>query len=175
MSDDIYLKGRKDAYCDKYDWDKLKQEFIFSEYDFARDFVDAKGLPRNPNTDRFIKGWGAERKKKRLEVLEKELNKSLTKQAKVLAAALNNMVGWFTNQVATEEQLKKINSAKQAKIIWEVLRTENNLPTKITKNTNINFEAQEEEKAFNELDSHAGDIKDENPEGPKDPIKGENV
>ena len=114
----------------KYNWPLIKVEFFNSDYLDVKPFMeDRYGGYHNAMA---VKGW-AEHKARWLESVQKKaLQISSEKMAKELNRGLDEIRGYFVELGENARKLKLKPS--DAYIIWEVLRTENALPVRYTKN-----------------------------------------
>lgn len=114
----------------KYNWPLIKVEFFNSDYLDVKPFMeDRYGYYHNAMS---VKGW-AEQKARWLESVQKKaLQISSEKMAKELNRGLDHIRQYFVELGESAKKLKLKPS--DAYIIWEVLRTENALPVRYTKN-----------------------------------------
>lgn len=135
----------------KHDWAEYKKRFMLSKHIDVTAFCrEELGLGMSSHTISKTKGWRAEKLQRKHRVVSRLLDKVDNREVQEMAKALSNMRGYMKMKVKDEETLKKL-SPRDAFKIWEMLRTENNLPTKITKNTNINFSEEQEDEALSSL------------------------
>lgn len=155
----------------KYNFAFLKAEFMASGYYDVKAFFkelygNYTGTIRTQTT-----GWIVEKKERDKRIVERILKEKEDEKVAELQKALNNVVTFFKGKVKDQAALTKL-TVKQGKIVWEVLRTENNLPTKITHNTNLNHDLNEEEEAYNALENESNN-QSQDTENVKDSIEGE--
>lgn len=148
----------KHKYGEKTKWNfaTLKLEY------FEADEMEVKAFFENHYNcfSRYLQdmtvGWTAEKKKRNMRIVNKVLAQAENKEIRDLRKGLKNIRAYFLLKVASPEKLDKL-TVKSAARIWQVLRTENNLPTHIMKSTNYNHDVEAEEKAFDDLDKKIED------------------
>lgn len=155
----------------KYNFPILKAEFMASEHYDVKGFFTDKQLAYHSGIRENTLGWAAEKKERDKRIVEKVLSEREDKEVKELHKALSNCLVFFKGKVSTKDELGKL-TVKQAKMIWEVLRTENGMPTSITHNTNLNHDIREEEEAYNALENESNN-QSQDTENVKDSIEGE--
>ena len=128
----------------KYDWQKMKMEFILSEYDEAKSFMQEKYKIYNWEVAKNVKGWWKAKQEYKqkivLKALEKQSDKdadSLTLDISFLAQSKNILVNNLINKLLEAWEMWTVKEITKA---IESIRTEMWLPTKYTKNDNINKE-----------------------------------
>jgi hypothetical protein len=136
----------------EYDFVKLKAEFFASEFTTVKSFWNFK-FADDPKQWIMIKtkGWAKKKQKWKEETGEKTLLKAQEKMSEDGAKALINL----TNEVIRRAGLPSFNQKLTYKEIgkfWEILRTVNNLPYKITKNLNKELDEVEEAKLRKEAE-----------------------
>jgi len=144
----------------KYDWQKMKMEFILSEYDEAKSFMQEKYKIYNWEVAKNVKGWWKAKQEYKqkivLKALEKQSDKdadSLTLDISFLAQSKNILVNNLINKLLEAWEMWTVKEITKA---IESIRTEMWLPTKYTKNDNINKEERndltdEETEALKQL------------------------
>lgn len=132
----------------KYDWERMKMEFVLSEYDEVKQFMQDKYKIYNGEIAKNTKWWTKyklEYKQKMVsDALRKQMDKdsdSLTLDISFLAQSKNILVNNLIDKLI--EAWVKWTVKEITKAI-ESIRTEMWLPTKYTKNDNINKEEKTE-------------------------------
>ena len=132
----------------KYDWERMKKEFVLSEYDEVKQFMQDKYKIYNGEIAKNTKWWTKyklEYKQKMVsDALRKQMDKdsdSLTLDISFLAQSKNILVNNLIDKLL--EAWVKWTVKEITKAI-ESIRTEMWLPTKYTKNDNINKEEKTE-------------------------------
>ena len=152
----------------KYDWDKIKMEFMLSEYDEVQPFMKqkySKDTAKNKQLADATKWRWKEKQeyKKKIytEALKKkwkeavdDVSKKLERYEMLWDEILQRMEEQF-NPVGEDWKPRKINS-NDIMNIWKIKRTEMWLPTNISKTENTNKEEKtdltdEEMEALKEL------------------------
>ena len=122
---------------------KLKQEFLETELDVSVSaFLVSKWVPNNSRSRLNTKGRTKERKEVKAKVMNRAIEKSITKQAKELEIPMNELTLAKKNAVAKVMQqiLDKDLDIKDLETSIKILRTEMGLPTSYSKNENTNIE-----------------------------------
>ena len=135
----------------KYDWDKIKMEFMLSEYDEVQPFLIWKFGEKlaSSSMKNNCKNWWKEKqemkKKIYMDVLKKkwkeavdDVSKKLERYEMLWDEILQRMEEQF-NPVGEDWKPRKINS-NDIMNIWKIKRTEMWLPTNISKTENTNKE-----------------------------------
>lgn len=127
----------------KRNWNQLKQEFMETELDVSVSaFLVSKWVPNNSRSRLNTKGRTKERKEVKAKVMNRAIEKSITKQAKELEIPMNELTLAKKNAVAKVMQqiLDKDLDIKDLETSIKILRTEMGLPTSYSKNENTNIE-----------------------------------
>ena len=122
---------------------KLKQEFLETELDVSVSaFLVSKWVPNNSRSRLNTKGRVKERKEVKAKVMNRAIERSITKQAKELEIPMNELTLAKKNAVAKVMQqiLDKDLDIKDLETSIKILRTEMGLPTSYSKNENTNIE-----------------------------------
>lgn len=122
---------------------KLKQEFLETELDVSVSaFLVSKWVPNNSRSRLNTKGRVKERKAVKEKVMNRAIERSITKQAKELEIPMNELTLAKKNAVAKVMQqiLDKDLDIKDLETSIKILRTEMGLPTSYSKNENTNIE-----------------------------------
>ena len=77
----------------KRDTEKLKKEFMSSEFVEVKDFILAKWFPYNRNTRTVMKWWGKEKKMLKIKSTDKALKKLENKLSKQLEPSTEFLLG----------------------------------------------------------------------------------
>lgn len=151
----------------KYDWNKIKMEFMLSDEDEVKVFIEDK-LRKSINWNiRKLTAWRwKEKQLYKQKIYEEALKKKWKETAKEVAdkmeryemlwdEILNRMEEQFQWAVGEDWKPKKINS-NDIMNIWKIKRTEMWLPTNISKTENTNREervelSEEETEALEKL------------------------
>ncbi len=136
----------------EYNFPELKTEFFASEFATLKSFWNFK-FAENPSkwVQSKTRGWAKKKVKWKQETGEKTLQKAQEKMSEDGAKALINL----TNEIIRRAGLpanNKILSYKEIGLFWEILRTVNNLPAKITKNINKEVDEVEEQRLREEAE-----------------------
>lgn len=124
----------------KYDWEALKREFFESSFMEVKAFFEQKystEVAFSGNVKKRTTGWPDEKKKWKqdtlilaLENLKKEKSERVKNILdKILLLVESDIEMMLERGHVDEDALKKL---------WEIMRTEGGLPTRITHNTNTN-------------------------------------
>lgn len=140
----------------KYDWAKLKLEYMLSEIEWVKPFLLQRLWVKDLSWSMIphITGWWKEKQAYKQKILEKALERNAKEQAKsleltteFLKKAKKNALIKIAKQI-TEDDLISMKNL----VIWLwTIKTELWEPTKITKNENTNFnneELSEEDQAI---------------------------
>ena len=65
----------------KYDWIALEKEYILSEYKSVSAFLKDKGISRNGNVQKIVKGWKNKKVQKELKKSSKTVEKIIEQQS----------------------------------------------------------------------------------------------
>lgn len=153
----------------KYDRDKIKMEFMLSDIDEAKRYMEEKYKIYNWEIAKHVKGWGKEKREYKQQIYEEALKQKWKETAKEISdnvwryEMLNEeMLQWMENEFEVNkkplkkgEKRRKLNS-NDIMNMWKISRTERGLPTNITKTDNTNRDerqelSEQEQKAFAEF------------------------
>lgn len=106
----------------KYNWKKLEQEYILSEYKSVSSFLKDKGIPNNGSTKKSTKGWKNKKvlkeEQKSTKIIEKVLEKESEKEASkkitintVAETLLDKIVKLSTSDEVDVKNIKTLTSA----------------------------------------------------------------
>ena len=153
----------------KYDWQKMEMEFILSEYDEAKSFMQDKYKIYNWEVAKNVKGWWKAKQKYKQKIYEDTLKRKWKEASKELSNKMERyeMLGeeilqWMEDQFNELKQTTKKGEKKKKLYsndimnIWKIKRTEMWLPTNISKTENTNKEERndltdEETEALKQL------------------------
>ena len=140
----------------KYDWNKIKMEFMLSEYDEAKGFMQDKYKIYNGEIAKNIKWWWKEKQLYKSKIYAEVLKKKWKETAKDIESKMeryemlwDEILNWMEEQfqqIGEEDEewkKRKINS-NDIMNIWKIKRTEMGLPTNISKTENTNKEEKSE-------------------------------
>ena len=140
----------------KYDWNKIKMEFMLSEYDEAKGFMQDKYKIYNGEIAKNIKWWWKEKQLYKSKIYADVLKKKWKETAKDIESKMeryemlwDEILNWMEEQfqqIGEEDEewkKRKINS-NDIMNIWKIKRTEMGLPTNISKTENTNKEEKTE-------------------------------
>jgi len=127
----------------KRDWNKVKLEFIQSDFDEVKQFMQDKYNIYNWEIAKNTKGRTKDKVERKKKILEKALEKSAKKQAdsleltiEFLKKAKKNALIKIAKQITTNDLMSVKDLVRW---LWTI-KTELWEPTKITKNENMNKE-----------------------------------
>ena len=153
----------------KYDWQKMEMEFILSEYDEAKSFMQDKYKIYNWEVAKNVKGWWKAKQKYKQKIYEdtlkrkwKEASKDLSNKMERYEMLGEEILQWMEDQFNELKQTTKKGEKKKKLYsndimnIWKIKRTEMWLPTNISKTENTNKEERndltdEETEALKQL------------------------
>ena len=134
----------------KYDWNKIKMEFMLSEFDEVQPFMKQrynKDTAKNKQIADATKWWWKEKqewkKKIYLEALKKkwkESEKEIESKMERYEMLWDGILEWMENAIFGDWK-KNSNDIMN---IWKIKRTEMGLPTNISKTENTNKEEKTE-------------------------------
>ena len=140
----------------KYDREKIKMEFMLSEYDEAKGFMQDKYKIYNGEIAKNIKWWWKEKQLYKSKIYADVLKKKWKETAKDIESKMeryemlwDEILNWMEeqfqqmNEEDEEWKKRKINS-NDIMNIWKIKRTEMWLPTNISKTENTNKEEKSE-------------------------------
>lgn len=119
----------------KYAWGKLKTEFFKSEFKEVKAFFEHKYSTYNSYIRRRAVGWNEGKK-----VWEKNMAAAIIEETKAYRVEqasryLNLLVKEVGRRISNKGICEKL-SAKEIKVLWEIIRCENQLPIRIQENLN---------------------------------------
>lgn len=126
----------------KYDYNKIKMEFMQSDFDEVKSFITHKWLKYSAERWRRTKWWAKEKIELKEKILEKATQNVITKQAKELEIPMEQLTIAKKNAVVKVIQ-KMMNTDLDMSDLErsiKILRTEMWLPTTYSKNENMNLE-----------------------------------
>lgn len=130
----------------KRDSEKLKKEFMSSDFVEVKDFILAKWFPYNRNTRSVMKWWGKEKKMlkakstdKAMKQIENKLAKQLEPSSEFLLWNITKAIELTKVKLEQMEQKGNINVKDLNTIRW-MNRIQNNQPTTYVKSENENIE-----------------------------------
>ena len=126
----------------KYNWNKIKAEFMASDFVEVKAFFESRFGHYDGNMSKRSRGWSPEKIARDKRIAEQSLAKAEQAEINSNAIALKNILTGFKLHLSTEGEIKKL-TMKDKKIIWDVFRTELGLPTRVVfqKNENVNCDA----------------------------------
>ena len=140
----------------KYDWNKIKMEFMLSEFDEAKRYMEEKYKIYNGEIAKHVKWWWAEKQLYKSKIYADVLKKKWKETAKDIESKMeryemlwDEILNWMEEQfqqIGEEDEewkKRKINS-NDIMNIWKIKRTEMWLPTNISKTENTNKEEKSE-------------------------------
>ena len=140
----------------KYDWNKIKMEFMLSEFDEAKGFMQDKYKIYNGEIAKNIKWWWKEKQLYKSKIYADVLKKKWKETAKDIESKMeryemlwDEILNWMEEQfqqIGEEDEewkKRKINS-NDIMNIWKIKRTEMWLPTNISKTENTNKDERSE-------------------------------
>ena len=105
----------------KYDWIALEKEYILSEYKSVSAFLKDKGISRNGNVQKIVKGWKNKKVQKKLKKSSKTVEKIIEQQSSNEASTvvkINDVANKLLKKVMeaadktyTTDSIKKLTSA----------------------------------------------------------------
>ena len=130
----------------KRDWIVIKQDFMNSDYDEAKSFLDSIWIPYNAQTRKMAKWWWREKAEYREKIVQKALARQQEKLAKQLEvpaelclANIKKSIELSAVKLQQMEDKKNINT-KDLSNIRAMNRIQNNMPTTYVKSENENIE-----------------------------------
>ena len=143
----------------KYDWNKIKMEFMLSEYDEVQPFMKTnykQDTANNKQVMKMTKWWWKEKQERKRKIYMEALKKKWKEAEKEIANKMeryemlwDEILNWMEEQfqqIGEEDEewkKRKINS-NDIMNIWKIKRTEMWLPTNISKTENTNKEEKTE-------------------------------
>ena len=105
----------------KYDWIALEEEYILSDYKSVSAFLKDKGISRNGNVQKIVKGWKNKKVQKELKKSSKTVEKIIEQQSSNEASTvvkINDVANKLLKKVMeaadktyTTDSIKKLTSA----------------------------------------------------------------
>lgn len=153
----------------KYDWWKMKMEFMLSEYDEAKGFMQDKYKIYNGEIAKNVKGWWKDKIAYKQKIYEealkkkwKETAKEISDKAKRYEMLDDEFIAWMEKQFEEEKKTPKKGEKKRKLFsgdilnMWKISRTERWLPVNISKVEQTNKEERtwltdDETEALKEL------------------------
>ena len=137
----------------KYDRDKMKMEFMLSDYDEAKGFMQDKYKIYNGEIAKNVKWWWKEKQEYKKKIYEKALKKKWNETAKEISRNAERLemlndrfIDWMEKEMEENER-KPAKGEKKRKLfsndimnMRKISRTERWLPTNISKTENTNKE-----------------------------------
>lgn len=142
----------------KYDWEKIKNEFILSDIDEAKVFIEAKlGIPINWNIRKMTTWWCKEKQEYKKKIYEKALKKKWNETAKEISDIakryemldeefISRMEQQFEESKKTPKKWEKVRKLFSGDIMnmRKIARTERWLPVNISKVEQTNKEERDD-------------------------------
>ena len=137
----------------KYDREKIKMEFMLSDYDEAKGFMQDKYKIYNGEIAKNVKWWWKEKQEYKKKIYEKALKKKWNETAKEISRNAERLemlndrfIDWMEKEMEENER-KPAKGEKKRKLfsndimnMRKISRTERWLPTNISKTENTNKE-----------------------------------
>ena len=119
----------------RYNWSALKAEYLASDHievtAWHRHSTSTLPAYNNYSFKRNTIGWFAEKQELQRKKTERTIQKLMEKEAEDTAETLMILIRSIKTRIKDPENLSK-KEEKDLKILWEILRVENRLPTKIS-------------------------------------------
>lgn len=128
----------------KYNYTKLKAEFLKSDFDEVKWFITAKWLRYNSERAKRTKGWAKEKQENDNKALIKATEDAIAKKANALEIPMEQLSIAKKNAVIKVIQMmmdekNPLDVADMERVI-KIIRTEMCLPNNYAKNENTNVE-----------------------------------
>lgn len=123
----------------KWDWAAARREFLLSDYAEVKLFFTEKYHCYNAQVVAKTKGWSEEKKKRDMETTNRILDAMQNAEVKEKSETLKEILKQMSVMVSTGKL-----SPQTLKEFWYVFRTENNLPSSISKQSNLNIEPKKD-------------------------------
>lgn len=137
----------------KYDREKIKMEFMLSDFDEAKGFMQDKYKIYNGEIAKNVKWWWKEKQEYKKKIYEKALKKKWNETAKEISRNAERLemlndrfIDWMEKEMEENER-KPAKGEKKRKLfsndimnMRKISRTERWLPTNISKTENTNKE-----------------------------------
>jgi len=134
----------------KYDFAKLKAEFMQSEFAHVRSFINSIGMKMNTRIAECTVGWTAEKIAKNRLIYEEETARFFKQKRKLIRKNLNKSI--FLTGRGLQKMIDSDDPvAKAIEKYWQIMRTEAGLPIRHVKQT-IDVEQFDATAARNEID-----------------------
>ena len=126
----------------KYDYNKIKMEFMQSDFDEVKWFIIDKWLIYNSWWTTRTKWWAKEKQKLKEKILAKATQNAINKQAKELEIPMEQLTIAKKNAVVKviQKMMNKDLDLTDLERTIKIIRTEMGLPTTYSKNENMNTE-----------------------------------
>lgn len=134
----------------KYDWNKIKMEFMLSEFDEVQPFLQqeyGKDTAKSNQIAKMTKWWWKEKQERKRKIYMEALKKKWKESEKEIESKMeryemlwDGILQWMENAIFGDWK-KNSNDIMN---IWKIKRTEMWLPTNISKTENTNKEEKTE-------------------------------
>lgn len=128
----------------KYNYTKLKAEFLKSDFIEVKWFITAKWLRYNSEWAKRTKWWAKEKQENDNKALVKATEKAINKQADALEIPMEELSIAKKNAVTKVIKMmmddKKPLDVADIERVVKIIRTEMGLPNTYSKNENLNME-----------------------------------
>lgn len=116
----------------KYNWPQIKLDFFASNLNDVATYFRHTYNTYNKHISRQTAGWREEKIKWKNKAVQEALDSLQTKEAKKYEAMTNNIMAGVAMQIDDKIKLKKLHP-KAMKIFWDMTRTMEGKPTRITR------------------------------------------
>ncbi len=148
---------KKQRPTNKYNYPALHTEFMESVFSEVKPFFENKYGKFTSPMAHAAGGWGKEKKAAQLLFYQQALDRFKKKRGKSIDAMLDNLL--FVLETVVDNMVNgRIIDADQLKKIWEMVRTEAGLPTRVTTQT-ISMTGFDFDRARDDLDKDASTTK----------------
>ncbi|MCM8901314.1 hypothetical protein KVG29_08785 [Caldicoprobacter algeriensis] len=134
----------------RYDWDKLKKEFILGEYESVREFAAQKGIKYNGYFAAKTRGWTDEKRalqeQKQSKIIERVIEKQIEQEVNWNITHLN-LWGEFLNILRQALENPKNLMTKDGRISAYILEKFANVMEKIQKGQRLALGLDEQQQA----------------------------
>jgi len=130
----------------KYDWNKIKMEFMLSKFDEVQPFLQqeyGKDTAKSNQIAKMTKWWWKEKQERKRKIYMEALKKKWKESEKEIESKMeryemlwDGILQWMENAIFGDWK-KNSNDIMN---IWKIKRTEMWLPTNISKTENTNKE-----------------------------------
>lgn len=126
----------------KRDYDKIKLEFMQSDFDEVKWFITDKWLRYSSEWAKRTKGWWKDKQKMKEKILAKATQNAINKHAKEIEIPMEQLTLAKKNAVVKviQKMMNKDLDMQDLERTIRILRTEMWLPTTYSKNENMNTE-----------------------------------